>query len=220
MPQAPAAASMSAEPMALCPGCTALIVVDMQNAFLDPQGSCARLGLDYEALRAAIPGVQKLIGAARKFGMPIVYTRYCYRPDYLDGGIVTEHLLPGLREAGALISGTWDTQIVPELTTLKDDIVVDKNRPSAFHGTPLEMYLNGLDVNGIIVCGVTTNICVEATVREAMQRDFRVWVVANATAEFEPDRHTVALKGMGWMFASIVDLERALEEIPRLVTDG
>ena len=204
------------EAMPLTPGRTALMVIDMQHAFLDAEGSCARLGLDHTALRRAIPGVQRLIAAAREAGVPIVYTRFVYRDDYRDGGIVTNQILPALRENRALAAGTRDVEIIDELAPADDDIVIDKNRPGAFHGTPLASCLDGLDADSLIVCGVTTNVCVETTTREAMQHDYRVWVVADATAEFEDDRHTVALKGLGWMFASIVELRDALAAIPGL----
>ncbi|WP_421717286.1 isochorismatase family protein [Algiphilus sp.] len=206
----------SGTPMPLTAGRTALVVVDMQKAFLDPQGSCARLGLPYDALRTAIPGVKRLIAAARESGLPIIYTRFVYRDDYRDGGIVTNQLLPALRETRALAAGTADIEIIDELTPQSGDIVIDKNRPGAFHGTPLRSCLDGLDANGLILCGVTTNVCVETTAREAMQHDFRVWVVADATAEFEDDRHTVALKGLNWMFASIVESRQALAAISSL----
>lgn len=206
----------TAEPMTLHPGRTALLVIDMQNAFLHPEGSCARLGLDHTALARSLPGVSRLVAAAREARMPIVYTRFVYRADYRDGGIVTGVLLPALRENHALAAGSEDIEIVDELTPRDGEIVIDKNRPGAFHGTPLQSCLDGLDADGLIVCGVTTNVCVDTTVREAMQRDYRVWVVADATAEFEADRHTVALKGLGWMFASIVELRGALAAIPGL----
>ena len=203
-------------PMPLTPGRTALVVVDMQNAFLEPEGSCARLGLDHGALRESLAGVEALVGAARRERIPIVFTRYAYRPDYGDGGIVIDVLLPGLRDAGALIDGSWDAELVAELAPRHDEAVIAKNRPSAFHATGLQNHLDALGVDSLVVCGVTTNVCVESTVRDAMQRDYRVWVVSDAVAEFEADRHTVALKAMAWMFASLVDLESALATLPQL----
>lgn len=206
--------------MPLHPGRTALLVVDMQNAFLHAEGSCAKLGLEHSALRQALPGVSTLVEAARAASLPIIYTRYVYRADYLDGGIVTQVLLPGLREAGALASGSWDSEVVGELEPAATDIVIDKNRPGAFHGTILQSCLDGLNADSLIICGVTTNVCVDTTVREAMQRDYRVWVVADATAEFEQDRHAIALKGMGWIFASVVDVASARQAIPTLAANS
>lgn len=204
----------------LVQGRTALLVIDMQNGFLDPKGSCARLGLDHTALRRAIPGVQKLLEVARSVHMPTIFTRYVYRSDYIDGGIVVNLLLPGLREARSLEAGSWDAEIAEEVNPTLDEMVIDKNRPSAFYCTPMRTYLDGLGINSLIVCGITTNICVETTVRDAMHRDYRTWVVADAAAEFELDRHEHALNSMAWMFAAIVDLEQALKVIPGLVASS
>ncbi|TQF00621.1 MAG: cysteine hydrolase [Spiribacter salinus] len=208
--------NQSTDRMMLRPGRTALMVIDMQNAFLDPKGSCARSGLDYQALRAAIPGVKQLIASSREAGLPIIYTRFVYRQDYCDGGIVINELLPTLRDNNALAAGTSDIEVIDELAPTTDDIIIDKNRPGAFHGTPLLSCLSGLGVDGLIICGVTTNICVETTAREAMQYDYRVWAISDATAEFEDDRHAFALKGLSWMFASVVPLTEALDRIPQL----
>ena len=102
--------------------------------------------------------------------------------------------------------------IVDELASQDGDFVVDKNRPSAFYATGIEPILNGLAVDNLVVCGVTTNCCVESTVRDASQRDYRVFVVHDAVAEYEDDRQAVALKSMGMLFAHLVstaEVERA-----------
>lgn len=196
------------------------MVIDMQNAFLDPKGSCAKLGLDVDRLRAVVPGVKKLLSAARQARLPVFHTRYIWQPDYSDGGIVTEFILPALVEAGSLVAGSHDAEIYPEITPKDGEILVDKNRPSAFHGTNLDATLRERGIDGLIVCGLTTNVCVETTVRDAMQRDFRVWVVDGATAEFEATRQAHALESMAWMFASVVDLQHALGKIAGFARTG
>lgn len=158
----------------------------------------------------------RLVELARQAHLPIIFTRYVYRADYRDGGIVTQVLLPTLRENNALVAGSWDAEVVEELSPREGEVVIDKNRPGAFHGTSLRSCLDGWGIDSLIVCGVTTNVCVETTVREAMQRDYRVWVVADATAEYEDDRYAVALKGMAWMFASVVDADTVQRAIPDL----
>lgn len=195
---------------------TALLIIDMQNGFLHAQGSCAGIGLPCDALRSALPGCRQLLEAARRDGMPVIFTRYVYRPDYSDGGVVIREFFPDLASAGALQAGSWDADVVDELAPRDGELVVDKNRPSAFYGTPLESYLRGVRADSLIVCGVTTNVCVETTVRDAMQRDLKVWVAGEATAEFDRDRHEAALHSMGWMFARVVPLDTVLREIPRL----
>ncbi len=121
----------------------ALIVVDMQNAFCRDEGSIARIGFDNAMLKDAVPGCARLIAAARGAGVPVIHTRYVYRADYLDGGVLVNELMPELREQQALIAGSWDAEIVDELTPAPGEAVLDKNRPSAFIGTPLEACWRG-----------------------------------------------------------------------------
>ncbi len=186
---------------------SALIVVDMQNGFLRKGASCDRIGLPTEALQPAIAPCVELVGMARAHGVPIIFTRYVYREDYRDGGFLVDELLPALRTERALISGSEDAAIIDELSPNSEDFVLDKNRPSAFYSTSLESWLNGLKVRNLVVCGVTTNCCVESTVRDASHRDYRTWVVKDAVAEYDPNRHAVALEAMGMLFGYVVDLD-------------
>lgn len=202
--------------MELTPGATALVVVDMQNGFLAPNGSCTRAGLDCAPLREAVAGCRSLIAAAREHAVPVIHTRYVYRPDYADGGLVVKHFFPTFESLAALRADTDDVEVFEALAPLPGEPVVDKNRPSAFYGTPLESYLRGFDADSLIVCGVTANVCVESTVRDAMHRDFKVWVPREATADFEPARYEAALAGMAWMFARIVSLSETLDRMPEL----
>lgn len=182
-----------------------LIVVDMQNGFLHPQGSCARAGFPAAALAAATAPCQAAIAAARAAGVPVVFTRYTYRSDFRDGGFMLREKFPMLRDAEALVAGTWDQAVIDELRPLPGDFVVDKNRPSAFHGTPLESYLSGIGASDVVVCGVTTNCCVETTVRDAAQRDFRTFVLTDATAEWDAERHRMSHAAMSMLFAHPLD---------------
>ena len=117
---------------------TGLLVVDMQNAFCHEHGSFARsMELDISALRGAIPGCQHLIALARKYLMPITFTRYIYKPDYSDGGILARDLMPGIMEVGSLKQGTWDIEVIDELNALAVDNIPDKNRPSCYYNTAL-----------------------------------------------------------------------------------
>ena len=186
---------------------TALMVVDMQNSFCVDGGGCARVGLPVENLAKAIEPCRQLIACAREAGIPIIYTRYVCRPDYTDAGVIFHELMPELIEAGALAAGSEDIEIVAELKPNDGDYIVDKNRPSAFYATSLETILRGLGTDKLVVCGVTTNCCVETTVRDASQRDYRTFVVEDAVAEFEDDRHKIALKSMDMLFADVLKLD-------------
>ena len=186
---------------------TALVVIDMQRAFLEDEGSLAQAGIDITGLKAAMAGCKRLLASARQAGVPVIHTRYVYRPDYADGGILVNYIMPQLREVDSLAAGTPDIEIVDELAPVDGETVIDKNRPSAFYATNIEPLLNGLGVDSLVVCGVTTNICVETTVRDASQRDYKVFVPKDATGELEQLRYDGALAGMAWVFAKIVDTD-------------
>jgi ureidoacrylate peracid hydrolase len=186
---------------------TALIVVDMQVGFLRDGASCDRVGLPVAALKPALEPCRALVAMARAKGVPIIYTRYVYRADYRDGGLLAGELIPALREHRSLAAGSVDADIVEELAPQPGDYVLDKNRPSSFYGTPLETWLNGLGVENLVVCGVTTNCCVESTVRDASHRDYRCFVVRDAVAEFDEDRHRVALDSMAMLFGYVINLD-------------
>ena len=194
-------------PATLSTSNTALLVIDMQNGFCHPEGSFAQLGLDVTLPNRAIQGCRTLVDAARQNGVPVVYTRYVYRPDYRDGGVLVQDLLPALADVKSLAAGTWDAEIVDELTPQPEDFVVDKNRYSAFYGTGLEPILTSLGVGNLVICGVTTNMCVETTARDASQRDYRVFVVSDATGELEESRHQMALSTLGFGFGWVVTTE-------------
>jgi len=184
---------------------SALLVIDMQNGFLMKGGSCDQIGLPIDQLQHAIEPCARLISAARAHSVPIIYTRYVYRADFQDGGLLVKELMPALETFDALIAGSKDAEVLSSLAPLDGDYVLDKNRASAFFATPLETWLRGLGIEDIVVCGVTTNCCVETSVRDASQRDYRTFVVADAVAEFDNDRHNVALQSMALLFGYVTD---------------
>ena len=186
---------------------TGLIVIDMQNSFCSEDGGCQKAGLPVEHLKVVIEPCKRLIAIARECEVPVIYTRFCLRRDYSDGGVIIHELSPHLKEVGALIEDTWDVEVVDELQPSDGDRVIDKNRPSAFYAAEFEAALTELGLNSLVVCGVTTNCCVETTVRDASQRDYKTFVVADAVAEFEDDRHRIALQSMDRLFADVVTIK-------------
>ena len=182
----------------------ALLTIDMQNGFCKPGGSMTRIGFDISMLEAAIEPCVRLVDCARRAGIPIIYTRYVYREDFADGGILVHALMPQLKQERALTVGSWDAQIVEELAPRAGDIVIDKNRPSSFHQTELKSILARSGIDHLAICGVTTNCCVESTVRDASQHDILPLIVADAVAELELARHEAALKTMGLLFGRLV----------------
>jgi nicotinamidase-related amidase len=184
---------------------TALIVVDMQNGFCVDEYSI-RPGSSLENFKKAIPGCVALVAAARAAGQMVIFTRYVH----MDGN--ADEKRPSGRRAG-LASGSMlqkdskGIELIEELTPLEGEFVIDKSRPSSFYGTRLEPLLTANKIENVIVCGVTTNICVETTVRDSHQRGYDTYVVEDATGEFEASRHWHALYTMAFGFGTMVTVE-------------
>lgn len=198
---------------------TALLVVDMQNGFCHPQGGCARLGMPgAERLMVAAPGCRRLIDAARAAGVPVIYTRHVHQPDLTDLGVLlkTGPNFAEMVRIGFLVKGSWDSEVIDQLRPAAFDYTVDKNRFSAFISSGLEPLLRSLGVTNLIVCGVLTSVCVESNVRDASQREMRVFVASDATADVEQDSHDAALKIVGRMFGWVVGSEEAAEAMRAL----
>ena len=185
----------------------ALIVVDMQKSFCKPDGKVPEIGLDTSLCQAAIDPCAEVLALARQANIPVIFTRYVYAPDYADGGVLVEKIMPQLAEVKALRAGTADVEIVPELEVRDTDTVIDKNRPSSFYGTDLDAVLARLGRTQLVVCGVTTNCCVESTVRDASHRDLEVFVVGDACAELDEERHRISLMSMGMLFADVIGID-------------
>ncbi len=184
-------------PFTLDPRHAAVMVVDMQNDFGSPGGMFDRAGIDIAQIRAAIAPTRRIIEAARRAGIPIVYLKMAFRPDLSDlgpdhGTTHQRHLLLGVGEpvlapdgtrSRVLVRDTWNTDIVDELVPVQGDYLIYKHRFSGFFQTDLEERLRSLEVRDIIFTGCTTSICVESTLRDAMFRDFRCLLLEDCTAE-------------------------------------
>jgi ureidoacrylate peracid hydrolase len=162
-----------------------------------------KIGLDTTTSRAAVGPVGTVAQAARAAQLPVFYTRYSLDPDYSDAGLLLE-VLPQIKGTGGMVRDTWDAEIVDELAPQPGDRVIDKTRYSAFYGTDLEAQLSALSVDTLIVCGVTSNVCVESTVRDAFFRDIRIIVPSDATAAVTPEMHASALRNFEYSFGPVV----------------
>jgi ureidoacrylate peracid hydrolase len=185
------------EPIAIDPARTAVLVVDMENDFAAKGGMFDRAGVDISGAQKAIAPTAKVLAAARQAGLKIIYLKMGYRPDLSDLGTAdsvnrTRHLKFGVgqkiqapdgRESRLLIRDTWDTDIVPELKPQASDIVIYKTRFSGFYQTDLDATLKKFGIKYLIVTGVTTSICVESTVRDAMFRDYLCVMLRDCMSE-------------------------------------
>jgi ureidoacrylate peracid hydrolase len=192
----------------------ALIVVDMQNGFLRPDGFMAAAGLNIDQCIAAIAPNQRVITACRKAGIPVIFTRYTLRADYKDAGLLGE-IYPALKESGAMVAGTRDWEIAEELKPMPGDIVLDKQRYSSFYNTNLEVVLRGLGITLLVVTGVTTNICVESTVRDAFFRDFKVTVIEDCVGAVDELMQQGPLHSFRYGFGDVVKSDEFISAIKR-----
>lgn len=189
----------------------AILVIDMQNDFVDEKGKFASKGLPSMA-KDIIEPLSRVIQAARKVEIPIVYTKAVYRSDYLDGS----RTFAMSRKLGALIKGSWGSEIIEKLKPQEGDFIVEKHRFSAFYNTDLEIILRGLVVKTLILTGVATNVCVESTVRDAQFRDFNVIVLRDCTASFNHEMHEASLiciEGFFGVVSTSKEIINMIEEI-------
>jgi nicotinamidase-related amidase len=158
----------------------ALIVVDMQNGFCDKRGFMCQLGLDIDQCIAAVKPLRKVLQRCRELEIPVIFTRYWLRPDYKDAGLF-EDLFPGSHQIQAMVAGTWDADIFDELAPIEGEYIIDKQRYSAFYETNLDLILRDLGTTMTVITGVTTNICVESTVRDALFRNYKPVILEDCT---------------------------------------
>jgi nicotinamidase-related amidase len=203
---------------------TALIVIDMQRDFLDHEGYAARAGLDVSLLRLAIPGVQRLLEAARSANIVIVHTRETNMPDLSD---VPPSFMDATAKSGApvgslgplgrlLIRDEPGSRIIDEVVPITGEIVIDKPGFSAFENTALGTMLLSRGIRNLILCGITTEICVSSTLRTAIDRGYRCVTVGDACASSYPDLHDASLRiidvegGIFGTVSTVDDVVRAL----------
>ncbi|WP_343078139.1 cysteine hydrolase [Pseudomonas sp.] len=176
------------------PQCTALVIIDMQRDFLEPGGFGSALGNDVLPLQAIVPSVQHLLSLARRNCMTVIHTRESHRPDLSDcPPAKLEHGLPGLRigEPGPmgriLVRDEPGNQIIEALTPLPSEWVIDKPGKGMFYATGLHERLNVAGITHLIFAGVTTEVCVQTSMREANDRGYRSLLIEDATQSYFPD---------------------------------
>lgn len=199
-------------PLQLKPDETALIVVDMQNAFIRDEGFMAKLGLDISRCKETVQPIRGLIDACHGAGVPIVFTRMSLRADYKDAGLFGV-LFPGAKEAGAMVANSWDAAIIDELKPIDPDWILDKTRYSAFYNTNLDDILRSLRTKTVIMTGVTTNICVESTLRDAFFRDYFVVLPVDGTAAVAEAMEAGTFLTVKYGFGRLTTSEEILEAL-------
>jgi biuret amidohydrolase len=214
--------TVDAEPNAIqfAPQRTALVIIDMQRDFLEPDGFGESLGNDVKLLHAAVAPIKAVLNAARRQRMLVIHTREGHRADMTDAPHAkVERGSPATRIGAAgpmgriLIRGEAGHDIISELYPLPGEPVVDKPGKGSFYATDLQLILQNHAIENLIVCGVTTEVCVHTTVREANDRGFRCLVLGDCCASYFPEFHHTALRmisAQGGIFGWVSDSKRLL----------
>jgi ureidoacrylate peracid hydrolase len=185
-------------------GSTALLLLDFQRDFLDPDGVYARHGLPVERLRGILPAVERVARASRRAHVPIFASKFTIFTSPGGAPLGLDHIVkarPFLLQEGFRL-GDPGRELIAELP--KPDYELDKPRFSAFHGTPLEVLLRSLDVDTLVLTGIVTHGGVEATARDALIRDFSVVILEDGVAAFDEQLHLASLRGMG-LYLTVMD---------------
>jgi ureidoacrylate peracid hydrolase len=173
----------------------ALVVVDMQNDYCNVDGVYPRHGLNCFDMAGVVQATETAVTACKARAIPVIYLRMAWNTDAsgfpIDAGLIIEQSRPFIRTEG-LRRGTWGAEVLAELPS--PDYVIDKTRYSGFHNTALEALLRGLGVDTIYLAGVITNMCVEATARDAFHRDFRFVVLSDCVSGFSRKLHDASLE--------------------------
>jgi nicotinamidase-related amidase len=201
----------------------ALIIIDMQRDFLEPGGFGETLGNNVALLKAAVPPLRSVLGAARKTKMLVIHTREGHRPDLSDAPHhKVERGEPSMRIGAPgpmgriLVRGEPGHDIIPELYPAPGEPVIDKPGKGAFYQTDLELMLKNREIDTLMVCGVTTEVCVNTTVREANDRGFRCIVIGDCCASYFPEFHAAGLamiKAQGGIFGWVTASRSVLDAL-------
>ncbi|NDV18562.1 isochorismatase family protein [Pseudodesulfovibrio sp. JC047] len=216
---------LTAEPYGLefDPERTALLIIDMQRDFLEPGGFGESLGNDVSLLRTAIEPTKNILEKAREKGMFVIHTREGHAQHLAD-------LPPSKKRRGnpavsigdqgpmgrILTRGEDGHDIIPELYPTKDEPIIDKPGKNAFWSTDLDLILRNRNIETLIVCGVTTEVCVHTTVREANDRGYECAVVSDATGSYFPEFQRVGLdmiKAQGGLFGWVTTSENVVDAL-------
>lgn len=216
----------SSEPLILgpvaarfAPGHTALLIIDMQKDFCVDGFAASAAGRPLGTAQAIIPAIADLRAAARRAGVLVCHVGFWTLPGHLSdsGPWLAQRRRSTYASDRIAIAGTPGADFVPELSPLEGEVVVHKHRYSAFKGTDLDMVLRGCGIASVAVCGVSTNVCVESTLRDAFEHGYYVSAVGDACASWDTDLHRATLRNVEARFGvvtGVADLVKSWGEAP------
>jgi ureidoacrylate peracid hydrolase len=186
------------EPLRLAVDETAVVVVDMQNAYASPNGYLDLAGFDISGAKAAITAIQDVLGVARSAGVPVIFFQNGWDADYVEAGgpgspnwhksnaLKTMRKRPEL-QGKLLAKGGWDYALVDDLQPKPGDIVVPKTRYSGFFNSQFDSILRARGIRNLVFCGIATNVCVESTLRDGFHLEYFGVMLEDATHQAGPD---------------------------------
>lgn len=180
----------------------ALLVIDMQKFFLDPESKTFTSGGP-----PILPNIKKLIEAFRAADSPVIFTKHVHHADGIDAGIMAWWW------EGMCIEGSRESEVSEEIAPLPHEKQVLKHRYSSFYNTDLETILRCQHIRDVVICGIMTNMCCETTARDAYQRDYRVFFPADATGSIVEEMHVASLLNLALGFAYVNTTDEIVSQI-------
>ena len=190
----------------------ALLVIDMQNGFVSKGGSYDLMGIDTSTYLKIVPNIKSLIQVCRSSKIPIFFTQAVREGSGIDLLTRTHRILPKSREERIkmrpiCVRGTWDADVVDELSPLTQDHVVIKRRDSAFQDTEIEVWLRSFGIDALIFAGIDTSICVESSLRDAFNHGYDIILISDATASSVGKNYNSTMDNVRDYYGLVMNLE-------------